>query len=134
MKESLKRGLNLASYRSAQFALSDVALWAKPEAQDRLIVHALAEIDPHPPVLLQRRRPIAPQNPGAYGAQSGFERQAAPFENPKNNHDEDGDSERPQTRMNQKQQDCGKRARIKREKTRRFLRIAPMNVHKRTLG
>jgi hypothetical protein len=93
------------------------------------MTNPLAEVDPRPPVFCQRRRPIAPQNPRADGAQGGFKRQAAPLEYPEDKHNDKGENERPQARVNQEQKNRRKGARIKHKEARGFLRISPMNVH-----
>jgi len=90
----------------------------------------LAKIGPMTPPHFCFCRTLAAGDPRSYSAQSRFERQAAPLESPETKHDDKGQRKRPYARMNQKKKNGGKGARIKREKTRWFLGIAPMKIHK----
>lgn len=53
---------------------------------------------------------------------------AAPFHKPEHHHDEKGEAERPEARMDQEEKSGGESAGIDHKKTNRLARISPMSI------
>lgn len=74
--------------------------------------------------------PILAKKPAPHGAQRGFEGQTESLHQPEEEHNGNDDIKRPQSHMDKKEQKGQKRPCVKNEEPSRFLRIAPVNIHR----